>query len=175
MYRLMEPRRFGSVSIRFLLVSAVLVLPISCGSSEKIRGGPVAAPPATLPADCPHIGSSAPKAAVDYTDAVEANGIQYIAQPSVTIARADVGDVQFRVRCSFAQLNLVTGRQTPNLRNGDSTLLLPDTPVYSIRGWSPPCRLAAPNGAVWKVYFALVSTAPIATVSPCAEHQAASG
>jgi hypothetical protein len=111
----------------------------------------------------------------DYTDAIRGNGLQYVVQPSVTVTQTDVESVQFRVRCSFARLNEITGRQTPNLRNGDSTFLLPGTPVYSIRGWSPVCRLAAPNGAGWKVYFALLNGTSVATISPCAEHQAASG
>jgi hypothetical protein len=171
----MHAHRGYRFSFRSLLLGAVLVLPVSCSSGEVMRGGPVKAPPATLPADCPHVASSAPKAVVDYVDAIEANGIQYVAQHGVTVAPGDVGAVQFRVRCSFAQLNLVTGRETPNLRNGDATFLFPDTPVHAIRGWSPLCRLAAPNDGSWKIYFALLNGTAVATVSPCAKNEASSG
>jgi hypothetical protein len=120
--------------------------------------------------------SSAPRAVVDYVDAIEANGTQYVAQPTVVISKTDLGAEQFRVRCSFVQLNAVTGREPPSLRNGDSTFLLPDTPVYAVKGWSPACRLAAPKlDGSWKVYFALVNGAAIAIVNACALHQSTSG
>ena len=158
------------------LTAVLLLLPLGCNSTGVVgHGGPHGAPPPALPADCPHV-SSAPKAVVDYVDAIEANGSQYLAQPSLNVTQADLGAEQFRIRCSFAQLNTVTGRETPNLRNGDSTLLTPGTPVYAIKGWSPRCRLAAPNSdGTGKVYFALVSGAAVATVSPCATNPTLSG
>lgn len=161
--------RCGAIWSLWPLMAVLLALPLGCNSSVVVgHGGPHAAPPLTIPDDCPQV-SSAPRAVVDYVDAIEANGRQYAAQPSIRETQADLGSEQFRVRCSFAQLNTVTGRETPQLRNGDSTFLTPDTPVYAVKGWSPLCRLAAPKGdGSWKVYFALVSGAAVAAVNPCA-------
>lgn len=109
---------------------------------------------------------------MDYVDAIEANGTQYVVQPNVVVSGSDMGAEQFRVRCSFAQLNAVTHRETPNLRDGDASFLDPGTPVYAMKGWSPLCRLTAETGDTWKVYFALLKGAAVATIDPCATHQA---
>ena len=156
-------------------MAALLGVPVGCSSLGVVgHGSPHAAPPTALPAGCPQLSSSAPRAIVEYVDPIEANGIQYLVQPSVVISGSDIGAEQFRVRCSFAQLNAVTHRETPNLRDGDASFLDAGTAVFAINGWSPLCRLAAKTGDTWKVYFALLKGAAVATVDPCATHQATS-
>lgn len=155
-------------SLRWLVVVAALAVPSGCGSSVVRHGSPHAAPLTTLPAGCPQASPSAPRATVDYVDAIEASGTEFTVQPSVVVSGSDLGVEQFRVRCSFAQLNSATHRETPKIRDGDATFLEAGTPVYSINGWSPLCRLAAKTGDTWKAYFALLNGAPVATVNPCA-------
>lgn len=160
-------------SLRWPAMVVLLGVPLGCGSSVVVgHGTPHAAPPTTLPAGCPPISPSARRATVDYVDAIEANGTQYTLQPSVAVSESELGVEQFRVRCSFAQLNAATHRETPNLRDGDATFLDVGTPVYAINGWSPLCRLAAKTGVTWKVYLALLKGAAVATVNPCALRQA---
>ena len=176
MFAVMRGRLLSPLLPLWPLTAVLVFLPLSCNSTGVVGHGSPHAPPTPNPlADCPHV-SSASRAVVDYADAIEANGSQYVAQPSVRVTEADLGAEQFRIRCSFAQLNTITGRETPQLRNGDSTFLAPDTPVYAIKGWSAVCRLAAPKGdGSWKVYFALVNGAAVATVSPCAQKPATTG
>ncbi len=175
-----------SLSHAVLVVAGAALLLSGCSRASKNVSGPAVPTSAaigdtTVPArlvDCPPTSPSAQSATVDFVDAIEANGTQYMVgtpyngPPATSIAETDLGPIQFRVRCSLSQLNAATHRETPNPRDGDSSFLAPGTPVYAIKGWSPLCRLAASHGgATWQVYFALEKTASVATFKTCATHQ----
>lgn len=129
----------------------------------------------TTQAQCPPIAPGAGYADVDYIDFVQANGTQYMADlrgtvkgGPVGVSPADIGAEQFKVKCSFSQLNQQTQRMTPRATNGDAAFLTPGTPVYSIKGWSPNCRLAARRDGQWHVYLAYQQGKMLATPKPCA-------
>ncbi len=110
---------------------------------------------------------------VDYVDFVEANGIQYIAADNlglspVTVAAADIGEVQFRVRWSLSELNQQTQQMPPSPRDGDAGFLPAGTPIHAVNGWSPSCRLAAQRDGTWHAYLASDEHSATARPKPCA-------
>lgn len=121
---------------------------------------------------CPPIpeDADAPMAAVDYIDFVQWRGIQYIAAPSgqLTAGAGDVGAEQFRVTCSYSELNERTGRQTPDPVDLSAAFLPAGTPVHALNGWAPACRLTAQRDGAWRVYVATLPGTQILTVDPCA-------
>jgi hypothetical protein len=104
---------------------------------------------------CPSV-SHAGHAAVDYVDFLQANQRQYLAinSPDQASRKVEIATLQFRVRCDFSQLNDQTHRATPRPVDGDAGYLRAGTAVYSIKHWSPSCRLAARRGGRWLVYVA---------------------
>jgi hypothetical protein len=121
---------------------------------------------------------------VDYVDFVQANGIQYLAADNlglspVTVAAADVGPVQFRVRCALSELNRQTQQMPPPPRDGDAGLLTAGTPVHAVKGWSPSCRLAAqrdvPGALTWRATSTRRQRGQSRAPSPPAIDGAASG
>jgi hypothetical protein len=107
---------------------------------------------------------------VDYVDFLQANGRNYIAGltrvPPIT--STDLGAHVLTVRCSFSELNHRTDQMTPQPRDGDAAFLTPGTPVYSIRGWSPECRLAAHEPGQLHVFLAYRTGGKVATPESCA-------
>ena len=114
---------------------------------------------ATVTDGCPVLETVAGQgAAVDYADVVRFGGQQYLShQPGVaaTAAPEEVGAVQFRVRCSFGELNQRTGVRPPALRDGDSGWIPAGTEMHTLRGWPVTCRLVARHDDTWLVYSAI--------------------
>ncbi len=104
---------------------------------------------------CPDV-SKAGHAAVDYVDFLQAYQRQYLAiiPAHQTSKKVEVATLEFRVRCDFSQLNDQTHRATPRPEDGDAGYLRAGTAVYSIKHWSPSCRLAAKRDGRWLVYVA---------------------
>lgn len=166
-----------------MIRTSVTVLLLGCSAVVAGCGGPgpvdVVASPGTAatspgpsadgcPTD-PGNGNSA--VMVDYVDFVQANGQQYVADLGghhVELAAADIGRVQFYVRCSLSEPNAQTHQSPPPLQDGYAGHLPTGTPVHAITGWSPRCRLAAQRDGSWKVYLAQDVQAPVATPTRCA-------
>jgi hypothetical protein len=120
--------------------------------------------------DCPSLSTGAGFAEVDYVDFLQANASQYIADlgTSGSHRRPNIGTEQLEVRCSFSRLNAETHRAPPPPRDGDAAFLPAGAPVYSVRGWSPLCRLAARHDGQWHTYLAYRDDTRTATPKPCA-------
>jgi len=134
--------------------------------AESVRQPGLA--PGCPPAHAPPGGG---QAAVDYVDFLQANGRNYIADLAgnrVRISPSDLGPVALQVRCSYAAVNDATGLVLGEPRDGDSAFLAPGTRVYTVRGWSPLCRLAAMHDHVLLVYLAYRPDVKVATPEPCA-------
>ncbi len=111
--------------------------------------------------------------AVDYVDFVEANGMQYVVPENLGVApvpvrAADIGAVQFVVRCALSELNRRTSQMPPPARDGDAAFLPAGTPVHAVNGWSPSCRLAAQHDGAWHVYLAMDMHSSRGRPQPCA-------
>lgn len=129
----------------------------AAGGQAAAEGPPT--PPGTarvVPAGCGDIPLTGGRTIVDYADFVQAHGTTYIAglRGRRTVSSDDLGDVQFRVRCSLSELNEQTHRIPHAVRDRDAAFLAHRTPVYAIHGWSPTCRLAAKHDGQWHVYLA---------------------
>lgn len=146
-----------------------------CGSVPSPTAGgasPTAAGPSPAAADgCPALKAVAGEgAAVDYADVVRFEGRQYLSHTATVQATAgpdEVGDVEFRVRCAFGELNTRTGQMPPPLRDGDSGWLPAGTEVHALRGWSRACRLVAQHDGTWLVYAALDPSASSSRPTAC--------
>ena len=126
----------------------------------------------TVSPGCPDVSETQGSAvAVTYVDFVQANGRQYVADlggARLTVGAADLGAVQFLVRCSLSELNERTHQMPPDPRDGDAASLPAGTPVHAVNGWSPLCRLTAEHDGSWRVYLALDEAATPAQPKPCA-------
>jgi hypothetical protein len=152
----MEPtmRRVNLLAVT--VTGSLLGLLSACADTTSGSGPASAADPGHAgQSHCPDV-SHAGHAAVDYVDFLQANQRQYIASlpPHAKATHVQVGALQFRVRCEFSQLNDRTHRATPRPEDGDAAFLRAGTAVYSIKHWSPTCRLAARQDGRWKVYVA---------------------
>ncbi len=159
-----------------LSVGAVFLVG-GCGSNPAAGGDtPTGQPAATATAgseDCPDVRSRPGEVvSVDYADFVQANGIQYLVAESLGGTSAPVaalvGPVQFRVRCSFSELNERTQQMPAAPRNGDAGALPAGTPVYAVNGLTPLCRLAAQRNGSWLLYLATAEHSATAQPRPCA-------
>lgn len=133
--------------------------------------GPSATAARPVGADCPKVSrTDRSMVTIDYVDFLQAGGRNYIADLHRVppINQADLGARLLTVRCSYAKLNHEAGAKTPSPRDGDAAFLLPGTPVYAIKGWSPACRLAASWDGRLRVYLAYQPHAKFATPEPCA-------
>jgi hypothetical protein len=106
--------------------------------------------------DCPQVASGDTCVAIDYLDFVHLNDTDYIAgldgpRPSHHL---HIQTKQATVRGAFGFLNEHTGQAPPPPHNGDAAFLPAGTAVYSIKGWSPQCRLAAKHDGEWYIYLA---------------------
>jgi hypothetical protein len=163
-----------------LLTTAALALVAGCAADGPSTVAPQAKVATSTPvsttsptaADCPP--TVTPKgggsASVDYVDFVQANGRTYIAGlPRVrSLGSTHLGVRVLTVRCSYSELNDRTHQMTSQPRDGDAAFLTPGTPVYSIRGWSPNCRLAAREHGQLHVFFAYRPGGKVATPERCA-------
>src|SRR3954453_19834351 len=164
----------------FLITTAALALVAGCAThgpstvapQSKVATSPPAPSTSSTTADCPP--TVKPKggayATVDYVDFVQANGRNYIAglTRGPPLGSTDLGARVLTVRCSFSDLNDRTGQMTPQPRDGDAAFLTPGTPVYSVRGWSPRCRLAAREHGQLRVFLAYRPGGKVATPESCA-------
>lgn len=161
-------RRLSTLVAVTAVTAVSLVALAGCGTA----GGGGSGGASTTLGGCPPIPevADAPMAAVDYIDFVQWRGIQYIAPPSGprTAGAGDVGAEQFRVTCSYSELNERTGRQPPDPVDLSAAFLPAGTPVHALNGWAPECRLTAQRDGAWQVYVATVPGAQILTVDPCA-------
>lgn len=163
-----------SSSLVVLAIGAMSLL-AGCGSPNgagETPSGTWATVSTTVSLGCPDV-SEAPggAVAVDYVDFVQANGRQYVADlggARLTVGAADLGAVQFLVRCSLSELNERTHQMPPDPRDGDAASLPAGTPVHAVNGWSPLCRLTAEHDGSWRVYLALDERATTAQPKPCA-------
>jgi len=162
-------------SLTVLLVGATSLLG-ACGTSNGPGGPDVGRGPTgtatTSPSDgCPSVTATSGRAVmVDYVDFVRANGVEYVArlgEEEAGVGPADIGAVQFHVRCSFSELNRRTQQMPPPARDGDAGFLPAGSPVHAVNGWSPSCRLAAQHDGSWHVYLALDGGASTAQPRPC--------
>jgi hypothetical protein len=109
--------------------------------------------------------------AVDYLDFIDANGDQYVGSPSSTLSLADRGDLQLSILCSISAWSDKYNQATDS-RNGDAAFLPAGTPVYSVKGASPLCRLMAKADDGWHLYLAsqnpncVGNSVPVATALP---------
>lgn len=107
---------------------------------------------------------------IDYVDFIHHHNTEYIAGPyrAAPIGADDLGRRILTVRCSFAQMNDTTFANPGPEHEADAAFLRPGTPVYSVKGWSAACRLAARHDGQWRVYLAYKPHARIATPKACA-------
>ena len=155
-----------------MLVVVSLVGLGACGT--PVGPGPSGAP--TTIDGCPPIPSGTVFAAVDYVAFVRWGGVQYLADVAdvadvaglMTAAVADVGPEQFRVSCSYSELNERTGREMPDPVDRSAAFLPAGTAVHALKGWPPQCRLTALREGKWQVYLATEPGAQTLTFAPCA-------
>jgi len=125
------------------------------GTVPTLRSG---SPAATASPDCPQVRPTRGYASVDFVDFVHLNGRDFISGLDAASRRpprpAELGAVVIRVRCSFSQFNERTGKMPGPARDGDAAFLKPGTPVYSVSGWSPECRVAARRDSRLYLYLA---------------------
>ena len=153
---------------RLLVLVLALGVPLTLGACAPAPAGDQGVAPSgpsvtdasvTATDGCPVLETaSGLRGAVDYADVVRFGGQQYLShQPAVTAtaAPAEVGAVQFRVRCSFGELNQRTGLFPPALRDGDSGWIPAGTEMHALRGWPVSCRLVAQRDGTWLVYSAV--------------------
>ncbi len=159
-----------------LLLSVSLML-TGCSTSTHSANNTTA--PAVAPAPRPSTGCPSPTttagrgAAVDYVDFIQANGLSYVVPenlglPPVKVPAADIGDVQFLVRCALSPLNEQTKVAPPPPRDGDAAFIPEGTPVHAVKGWPTLCRLAAQHHGEWHVYLATDPHSTTAKPQPCA-------
>ncbi len=164
--------------LRALSVLGVLVTVRACAPASSTAGGPGRPATNSVPGatagptdDCPALEAVPGEgAAVDYADVLRFGGRQYVAHTPTVPATAqaqEVGELPFRVRCSFGELNPRTGQKPPALRDGDSGWLPAGTEVHALRGWSPTCRLVAQHDRTWLVYAAIDPAAGSARPAAC--------
>ncbi|MEY2431804.1 MAG: hypothetical protein QOC92_1529 [Acidimicrobiaceae bacterium] len=145
-----------------------LAMPGPHATPTSLRASSVSAPAAGCPPVITPKGGGF--ASVDYVDFVQSYGRNYITGliRVPPIANSDLGPRVLTVRCSFSELNSRTGHMTPPPRDGDAAFLPAGTPVYSIRGWSPSCRLAGREHGELHVFLAYRQGGTVATPESCA-------
>jgi hypothetical protein len=133
-------------------------LPAGCPAPVTSSSGHITALPPSL-ADCPKVPQQKLGQAAEGSmgDVIVVGDSSFVGDspPTTAVTPSDLGPVQFKVRCSYSELNTVTRQQTPKLRSHDSTLVPAGNPVYALNGWPPSCRLAAQHDGEWHVYLAL--------------------
>jgi uncharacterized protein YceK len=133
--------RQTNMKMRMWAVSAAVLAALAgCGSQVQAGAGD---PTPTHPA-CPE-GSAYPAgtmAAVDYTDSILHDSVNYAYLPAVHVTAAQIGSVVTRIQCSMATY---PGTHAPPSHWADDTAtgLSAGTPLYAVKGFSPRCRLAA--------------------------------
>lgn len=119
---------------------------------------------------CPTPAASKLHVMIDYVDFVHHDATEYIADLHrvAPINAVHLSQRVLTVQSSFAQINHVTSANPGPAHEGDAAFLLPGTPVYGIKGWSPSCRLAARHDGHWHIYLAYQPNARVATPKACA-------
>lgn len=159
-----------------LIIGAAVVTACSAGPVQA-SADQVAQQPSTVEASadgCPAITPEEPDATmtvhVDYVDFVVFGRTTYLAglQPVPPVTETELDEIVMTSRCSYRELNDRTRRGTPKPGDGDTAFLPPGIPVYSIRGWSPSCRLAAAHNGELHVYLAQQDGGTHARPTACA-------
>ena len=163
------------MGLRTVRLTAGLLLAATTGCASAAishEPAPAGSPGVTTaPADdCPAPSASKRAVMIDYVDFVHHDATEYIADLHrvAPITAGDLGQRVLTVKCSFAQINDATSANPGPAHEADAAFLLPGTPVFSIKGWSPSCRLAARHDGHWRVYLAYRPGARVATPKPCA-------
>lgn len=148
-----------------IVLSLIIVVVVTACSAGPIKTNPDPPLPqpstVAVPVDgCPAIAANEPGAPasvmVDYVDFVVVGRTTYLAGPGPVprVDKTQLDKIVMASRCSFSELNNRTGEMTPMPGDGDTGFLPPGTPVYTMRGWSPACRLVAEHDGALHVYLA---------------------
>ncbi len=114
-------------------------------------------------------------AIIDWVDFVQLGGIQYYAglDGQVPPVPTDqLGPTVGLVECRLSELDF-SGAPGPAV-DGDAAFIPVGTPVRSIRGYDPACRVAATVEGFNRVYLAHTDVAGVTRAVPCAEAPRAS-
>ena len=153
---------------RVWIVSAVAIAALAgCASPPSSRA---TAPTAAMCPACP-VGSPYPpgtEGAVDFADAIQHDSVNYEYLPSVHVTPAQVGSVLTRIQCSM--LNWPQDRAVPvHWANDTATGLTVGTPVHTVKGFSPRCRLAVYVEGQPRTYVAMNPAKRGPVPRPCAK------
>jgi len=151
------------------LVMTGAVIAVLAGCASAPSGGTTARTTATHPA-CPE-GSQYPPnvaGAVDFTDSIRHDSVNYTYLPSVKVTPAQVGLVVTRIQCSM--LNWPQDHAVPaHWANDTATALTVGTPVHRVKGFSPGCRLAVYVSGQPRAYIAMNMAKHGPVPRPCAK------
>ena len=107
---------------------------------------------------------------VDYVDFVVHDRVTFLRNGSLGAPRAgamdahDAGPTLFTVTCEYSTLK---GDPVPLAQNA-AAYLPAGTPVHSVRGYLPSCRLAAQVHGQWMAYLAQHEVNRVSQTQPCA-------
>ena len=159
----MTPARLARVATALLAATVSLGCTVASHppSSPRAVSAPTTTPavaPTHPSVDCPPLKKTRGFVAIDYVDFVRYDGRDYLSglddASHHPVSVSQLGRELFRVRCSLAALNDRTGKQPVERRDGDAAFVPAGTPVYTVRGWSPRCRLAARHNGRLYLYLA---------------------
>jgi uncharacterized protein YceK len=155
------------MKMRMWAVSAAVIAALAgCGSQIHAAAGD---PAPTQPA-CPE-GSAYPpgtEGAVDYTDSIRHDSVNYEYLPVVPVTAAQIGSVVTRIQCSMATYP-DTHAPPSHWANDTAAGLSAGTPVYAVKGFSPGCRLAAYVDGHPRTYVAMNAGQHGSVPRACAE------
>ena len=173
----MTPPRLVRVATALLAATVLFGCTVASHpvSSPRPVSAPTTAPTVTSThpsVDCPPLKKASGFVTIDYVDFVRYDGRDYISglddASRHPVSASLLGRELFRVRCSLAALNDRTGKQPAERRDGDAAFVPAGTPVYTVRGWSPRCRLAARHDGRLYLYLAYRNGGQRATPVDCA-------
>jgi hypothetical protein len=153
-----------------VVVTAVIAAAAGCGSQVQSGGaaphgtGQAAAPSPQCPEGSPY--RPGVHGEVDYIDAIWHDSVNYECLPSVRVTSAQLGPVAARIRCSMATAD-DTHAPPQHWADDTATALPAGTPVYTVKGFSPRCRLAAYVAGTPHAYLAMQETAGHPVPRPC--------
>ena len=158
------------VAVAAVLVAGGCTSPSGSGavSATSVDRQPVSA--------CRSTPTTADTAAiVDWVDFVQLKGIQYYAGldgPLPPVPTEQLGPTVGLVECRLSELHF-DGPPGPSV-DGDAAFIPVGTPVRSIRGFDPACRVAAEVEGVNRVYLAHTDVKGVTRAVPCAKAPRAS-
>jgi hypothetical protein len=105
---------------------------------------------------------------VDYTDTIWHNSTSYQYLPAVRTTAAQAGPVLTRIRCSMTTYP-DTLALPAHWADDTATVLPAATPVHTVKGFSPRCRLAVYVARQLRTYVATNHTKHGPVPRPCAK------